>query len=109
MQKADHREYGSADITINKFGNGAVDALFEGLGDQIRVSQRNHSCLTTKFKPFSVINSMDRFGCLMQINYQTTSKFPCHWTYYICTLRRYCTQLKTFLRYTISSRSYAHS
>ena len=38
MQKADHREYGSADITINKFGNGAVDALFEGLGDQMRVS-----------------------------------------------------------------------
>ena len=42
VQKADHREYGSADITINKFGGGAVDALFEGLGDQMRVSQRNY-------------------------------------------------------------------
>ena len=55
VQKADHREYGSADITINKFGEGAVDALFEGLGDQMRVSQK-YFYLTTKIKPFSVIN-----------------------------------------------------
>lgn len=39
VQKADHREYGSADITINTFGGGAVDALFEGLGNQMRVSR----------------------------------------------------------------------
>ena len=48
MQKADHREYGSADITINKFGGGAVDALFEGLGDQMRVSRKNYFLLDDK-------------------------------------------------------------
>lgn len=41
VQRADHREYGSADITINKFGGGAVDALFDGLGDQMRVSLKS--------------------------------------------------------------------
>jgi GMP synthase (glutamine-hydrolysing) len=40
VQKADHREYGSADITINTFGGGTADALFEGLGDQMRVSSQ---------------------------------------------------------------------
>ena len=56
MQKADHREYGSADITINKFGDGAVDALFEGLGDQMRVGRWNYFPLTTIIKPLSVVN-----------------------------------------------------
>ena len=35
---------------INKFGGGAVDALFEGLGDQIKVSQRNYFSSTTEIK-----------------------------------------------------------
>lgn len=52
---------------INKFGSGAVDALFEGLGDQMKVSQRNYFFLTTKINLYVMGY---RFGCLMQINYQ---------------------------------------
>jgi hypothetical protein len=38
VTKCDRREYGPADITINKFGNGSVDALLEGLGDKMKAS-----------------------------------------------------------------------
>ena len=55
---------------INKFGSGAVDALFEGLGDQMRVSQRNYFLLDEN-PDFFVIDFMNRFGCLMPINYQS--------------------------------------
>lgn len=37
MSKSSHREYGPADIIINKFGTGAVDALLEGFGGEMRV------------------------------------------------------------------------
>jgi GMP synthase-like glutamine amidotransferase len=40
VAKCDHREYGSARVQINKFGTGgtsSVDALFEGLGDEMEV------------------------------------------------------------------------
>ena len=39
VAKCDHREYGSARIQINKLGSNqsSVDALFEGLGDDMEV------------------------------------------------------------------------
>lgn len=37
MSKCTHREYGPADITVNTIGNPVTDALFEGLGDELRV------------------------------------------------------------------------
>jgi GMP synthase (glutamine-hydrolysing) len=39
VAKCDHREYGSARIQINKLGSdqSSVDALFEGLGDDMEV------------------------------------------------------------------------
>ncbi len=37
VSKCTHREYGPADITVNKIDNPAADALFDGLGDELRV------------------------------------------------------------------------
>ena len=38
VAKCDHREYGFAQIQISKInGNASVDALFEGLGDDMQV------------------------------------------------------------------------
>lgn len=39
VTKCDHREYGSANITIAKHGNGSVDALFAGFGDEMKASR----------------------------------------------------------------------
>lgn len=39
IAKCSHREYGSARVQINKFGSdqSSVDALFEGMGDEMEV------------------------------------------------------------------------
>ena len=39
VAKCDHREYGFAQVKISKIGgdNKGVDALFEGLGDELQV------------------------------------------------------------------------
>lgn len=39
VTKCDHREYGSANITIAKHGNGSADALFAGFKDEMKVSR----------------------------------------------------------------------
>lgn len=39
VTKCDHREYGPADITVSTFGNGSADALFQGLGNEMKVSK----------------------------------------------------------------------
>ncbi len=41
VAKCDHREYGFAQVEISKAGQGtntSVDALFEGLGDEMQAS-----------------------------------------------------------------------
>jgi GMP synthase (glutamine-hydrolysing) len=39
IDKCDHREYGFAEVKMNKIGGeGNVDALFEGLGDEMQVA-----------------------------------------------------------------------
>jgi len=42
VEKCDHREYGFAQVQISKIGgeNASVDALFEGLGDEMQVRRR---------------------------------------------------------------------
>ena len=42
VAKCSHREYGFARVQINKFGSdrSSVDALFEGLGDEMEVRPR---------------------------------------------------------------------
>jgi GMP synthase (glutamine-hydrolysing) len=41
VTKCDHREYGFAEVKINNKigGEGSVDALFEGLGDELQVHE----------------------------------------------------------------------
>ncbi|KDR68530.1 hypothetical protein GALMADRAFT_231186 [Galerina marginata CBS 339.88] len=55
VSKCDHREYGPADIIIKKFGNGSVDALFQGLGDEMRVWMSHGDQLSKPPPDFHVI------------------------------------------------------
>jgi len=52
VANCDHREYGFAQICVNKIGNGA-DVLFEGLGDEFEVSENVgavESCIGSHLK-----------------------------------------------------------
>jgi len=51
VSKCSHREYGPADIIINKFGTGA-DALLEGFGGEMRV--RISLCVMTRILHFNL-------------------------------------------------------
>ena len=46
VAKCDHREYGFAQVQISKIGGSSVDALFEGLGDEMQV---RGPCTRTRF------------------------------------------------------------
>ncbi|EJD54141.1 GMP synthase [Auricularia subglabra TFB-10046 SS5] len=51
----DHREYGHAKVTINRFGNGAVDSLFQGLGDELEVWMSHGDQISSPPPNFHVI------------------------------------------------------
>ncbi|KAF9444687.1 GMP synthase [Macrolepiota fuliginosa MF-IS2] len=56
VTKCDHREYGFAEVKINKIGGGrSVDALFEGLGDEMQVWMSHGDQLSEPPKDFHVI------------------------------------------------------
>ncbi|KAJ8581662.1 GMP synthase [Rhizopogon salebrosus TDB-379] len=57
VEKHDHREYGSADVQISRFGESGntVDALFEGLGDQMQVWMSHGDRLSVMPPDFHVI------------------------------------------------------
>lgn len=55
MAKHDHREYGFAQVQVSKLGNNAtVDALFEGLGEEMQV--RSVSPPTDEHVPTDIIH-----------------------------------------------------
>lgn len=59
-----HREYGFAHIQIGKIGNGSsVDALFEGLGNEMQVYLFSISQPETSY-----LRDTCRFGCLTETN-----------------------------------------
>ncbi|KAH6913535.1 GMP synthase [Coprinopsis sp. MPI-PUGE-AT-0042] len=55
VTKCDHREYGFAEVQINKFGGSNVDALFEGLGDALQVWMSHGDQLSKPPSNFHVI------------------------------------------------------
>ncbi|EAU83257.2 GMP synthase [Coprinopsis cinerea okayama7 len=56
VTKCDHREYGFAEVKINKIGSGnGVDALFEGLGDEMQVWMSHGDQLSKPPANFHVI------------------------------------------------------
>lgn len=58
VARCDHREYGSARVQISKFGTGgssSVDALFEGLGDEMEVWMSHGDQLSAPPPEFRVI------------------------------------------------------
>ncbi|KAH7920895.1 GMP synthase [Leucogyrophana mollusca] len=58
VEKCDHREYGFAQVQISRFGEGAsssVDALFEGLGDEMQVWMSHGDQLSEMAPNFHVI------------------------------------------------------
>ncbi|KAF9001495.1 class I glutamine amidotransferase-like protein [Cyathus striatus] len=56
VDKCDHREYGFAEVQINKLGDGgSVDALFEGLGDEMQVWMSHGDQLSQPPPDFHVI------------------------------------------------------
>lgn len=66
VTKCDHREYGFAKVQINKLGDGSsVDALFEGLGDEMQV------CYVVSSPHSRSMTNCARSGCPMEISYQS--------------------------------------
>ncbi|KAJ2917562.1 hypothetical protein MD484_g2870, partial [Candolleomyces efflorescens] len=59
VTKCDHREYGFAMVKINAFGNGQVDALFEGLGDEMQVWMSHGDQLSKPPSDFHVVGHTD--------------------------------------------------
>ncbi|KAL4065015.1 hypothetical protein V8B97DRAFT_1985030 [Scleroderma yunnanense] len=61
VTQCDHREYGYANIQINRFGNGnsSVDALFEGLGDEMQVWMSHGDQLQSLPPNFHIIGRTD--------------------------------------------------
>ncbi|KAK7036348.1 hypothetical protein R3P38DRAFT_2617042 [Favolaschia claudopus] len=57
VEKCDHREYGFAQVKISKIGgeNASVDALFEGLGDEMQVWMSHGDQLSSPPPNFHVI------------------------------------------------------
>jgi len=57
VAKCDHREYGSARVQVNKFGSerSSVDALFEGLGDEMEVWMSHGDQLSAPPPDFHII------------------------------------------------------
>ncbi|EPT01677.1 hypothetical protein FOMPIDRAFT_1161212 [Fomitopsis schrenkii] len=57
VSKCDHREYGFAQLQVNKIGSGkkTVDALFEGLGDEMQVWMSHGDQLSQPPADFHVI------------------------------------------------------
>ncbi|KAH9052901.1 GMP synthase [Lactarius deliciosus] len=58
VARCDHREYGSARVQISKFGTGgssSVDALFEGLGDEMEVWMSHGDQLSAPPPEFHII------------------------------------------------------
>jgi GMP synthase-like glutamine amidotransferase len=44
VDASEHREYGTADITVIETGNANADALFKGLDKEMQVSARVSRC-----------------------------------------------------------------
>lgn len=74
VAKCSHREYGFARVQINKFGS-SVDALFEGLGDEMEVRRNIFIYLFRGCRSSPVVPAADRgvgfrrYGCLMATRY----------------------------------------
>lgn len=55
VSKCDHREYGPADIIVDKTGNPDIDSLFEGLGDEVPVWMSHGDHLSKPPPDFHII------------------------------------------------------
>ena len=64
VANCDHREYGFAQIHVNKIGNGA-DVLFEGLGDEFEASGNVNALESRINSPLDFYRS----GCPMGTNF----------------------------------------
>jgi hypothetical protein len=97
VAKCSHREYGFARVQVNKFGSdrSSVDALFEGLGDEMEV---RHELFFLYFanaaRPvvLPLISGLDPEG--MDVSWRpdlcAPSRFPYHWPYDIRALCGHC-------------------
>ena len=98
----EHREYGFANIHVEKIGNGA-DALFEGLGDELEV--RGDDCNTTP----SYKLTCENFAGLdvpRRSTLRNSSRLSHYWPYFQCPLRSDRPQRQTMVWYSVPSRSH---
>lgn len=100
VAKCERREYGFARVQISKFGSdrSTVDALFEGLGDEMEVRR-------TMSRSRAADWGLGHEG--MDVSWRpdlcASSGFPHHWPHDIRALCRHRPQCETTLRHTISS------
>jgi hypothetical protein len=66
VSKCDHREYGFAQLQVRKLGatGGSVDALFEGLGDEMQVTSHCECSFVWRSQTWL----LHRYGCHTEIN-----------------------------------------
>lgn len=99
VTKCDHREYGSANITINKFGNGSADALFSGFGEEMKV---NLVLIPVSHAAFSMGNDLG-LDVPWRSTVQASSRLPCHWTHPDCPICCARAQPQALVRNPVSS------
>jgi hypothetical protein len=84
VAKCSHREYGFAQIQINKInGNASVDALFEGLGDDMQV--RSRFCLSSLIIQYKCNLGLD---VPWRPTLNNSTQFPLHWRHKNSAVRR---------------------
>lgn len=111
VAKCEHREYGFARVQVNKFGSegSSVDALFEGLGDEMEVRQAFLCCAALDFlSPLAADRLWVGFLKGVDVSRRSTlcaaTRFSYHRPYQLRTLCCHRAQREAALRYSISPR-----
>jgi hypothetical protein len=104
VAKCDHREYGFAQIQISKINeNASVDALFEGLGDDMQVRSLYVDPL------YIYIWCNVGLDVAWRPTLRDPTQFPLHRRYEDSALRSHRTRFETLLWNPVPSRGHAYS
>ena len=101
VAKCEHREYGFAQIHVNKAGNGA-DVFFEGLGDEFEVRGRLERCKVVWTHPGKLPGLDVPWGSTLR----NPCRFPCHRAYPYRPVRSHRSQRQAMVWNPVPSRGH---